>query len=57
MLIYGERYKHIPMDYYDLIVYDESQGFLGDIYGSTMKYFLGVGLYMSATPFNQRRHL
>lgn len=57
MMIYDKRYKHIPVDYYDLIVYDESQGFLGDIYSSTMKYFLGMGLYISATPFNNTKHL
>lgn len=57
MMTYDDRFRMIPADYYDLIVYDESQAFLWDIHGSTIPYFKGVWLFMSAAPFTKTKHL
>lgn len=57
MLIFADRYKKIPPDYYDLIVYDESQWFLWNQMSSPKTYFWWASIDMSATPFNNTKHV
>jgi len=57
MLTYNERFKKIPPDYYDLIVYEEPQWLMWDALSLPQQHFLGMGIFMSATPYNNSKHL
>ena len=57
MLLYEQRYKQIPPDYYDAIFFDESQWFLWEQMSELLHYFQWAKVCMSATPYNNKKHL
>lgn len=57
MLTYEWRYRQFSPDFFDLVIVDESHGFLWDILSGPQRYFLAPQIHMSATPYNIQKHV
>ncbi len=57
MMCYGDRYKKLSPEFFDLVIFDESQGYLGKVLRGPSDYFLGAQLHMSATPYTMAEHV
>jgi superfamily II DNA or RNA helicase len=57
MFCFNQRYASLPKNLFDLIIFDESQGYLGKILGNPINHFHCAQIHMSATPYNMQKHV